>query len=227
MKAPQQMVLSQPQRLVHTHPFSGKPIEEWRARTPISWSIFNGPAAETLDLIENDSIDCAITSPPYFWLRDYKVTGQIGLEDNIEEYVAAIRSVMEKMRSKLKPDGTLFLNLGDTYYSGKGQPHGDDKKSSKRRFGLRAVDKSGGLGIGLQRKSIIGIPWRVATTMCADSWVCDHPSFGIAKTAYSNPLHEIDRVAAMSSCSCLQNLENTTSTKRTCPMITGPRTCGT
>jgi len=82
---------------------------------------------------------------------------------------------MDKVREKLKPKGVLFLNLGDTYYSGKGQPHGEDKKSSKRRFGLRAVDKSGGLGIGLQRKSIIGVPWRVAIEMCLDNWVLRSP----------------------------------------------------
>jgi len=93
----------------------------------------------------------------------------------VDEYVAALKGVMGKIRAKLKPDGTLFLNLGDTYYSGKGEPHGSDKKSSKRRFGLRAVDKSGGMGIGLQRKSIIGVPWRVATAMCLDHWVLRSP----------------------------------------------------
>ncbi|MEJ7699781.1 MAG: site-specific DNA-methyltransferase [Pyrinomonadaceae bacterium] len=65
----------------------------------------------------------------------------------------------------------LFLNLGDTYYSGKGESGGKDAKSKKRRFGLRAVDKSGGLGIGLQRKSAIGIPWRVAIEMMQNKWV--------------------------------------------------------
>jgi len=120
-------------------------------------------------------VDCVVTSPPYFWLRDYKVDGQIGLEDSVEAYVVALKEVMQKVRAKLKPEGVLFLNLGDTYYSGKGEPHGDDKKSSKRRFGLRAVDKSGGLGIGLQRKSAIGIPWRVAIAMCLDNWVLRSP----------------------------------------------------
>jgi hypothetical protein len=103
------------------------------------------------------------------------VQGQIGLEDSVDGYVVAIKEVMERVRAKLRPEGVLFLNIGDTYYSGKGEPHGDDKKSSKRRFGLRAVDKSGGLGIGLQRKSIIGIPWRVANAMCLDNWVLRAP----------------------------------------------------
>jgi len=159
----------------HEHAGSGRHINEWKTEENPSWRVLNGPAKEALDFVQDDSIDCTITSPPYFWLRDYKVPGQIGLEDSVEAYVVAIKEVMEKVRQKLKPEGVLFLNLGDTYYSGKGEPHGNDKKSSKRRFGLRAVDKSGGLGIGLQRKSIIGIPWRVALAMCLDNWVLRSP----------------------------------------------------
>jgi DNA modification methylase len=161
--------------LVHIPRPGGKPITEWETAAEPRSRVIHGSAKDALDFVADASIDCAITSPPYFWLRDYKVKGQIGLEDSVEAYVAALTEVMEKVRAKLKSDGVLFLNLGDTYYSGKGQPHGDDKKSSKRRFGLRAVDKSGGLGIGLQRKSIIGIPWRVATAMCLDNWVLRSP----------------------------------------------------
>src|SRR5260370_7243738 len=74
-------------------------------------------------------------------------------------------SVMDEVRRVLRRDGLLFLNLGDTYYSGKGKSHGIDPKSAKRRFGLRAVDKSGGLGIGIRPKSVIGIPWRLPLEM--------------------------------------------------------------
>ncbi|MFT4175364.1 MAG: site-specific DNA-methyltransferase [Luteolibacter sp.] len=161
--------------VVHLHESTGHPIPEWSSTSKPSWRILNGTAKEALDLVPDSSVDCVVTSPPYFWLRDYKVEGQIGLEDSVDAYVVAIREVMEKVRAKLKPEGVLFLNIGDTYYSGKGEPHGNDRKSSKRRFGLRAVDKSGGLGIGLQRKSIIGIPWRVANAMCLDRWVLRSP----------------------------------------------------
>src|SRR5207253_2456628 len=66
------------------------------------------------------------------------------------------------------PDGTIFLNLGDTYYSGKGRPHGTDAKHRSRRMTkLRAVD---GPGLGLPKKSLIGIPWRVALALQADGW---------------------------------------------------------
>jgi DNA modification methylase len=82
---------------------------------------------------------------------------------------------MDEVFRVLRKDGVLFLNLGDTYYSGKGQSHGVDRKSSKRRFGLRAVDKSGGLGIGLKPKTLIGVPWRIATEMIGRGWTLRSP----------------------------------------------------
>ena len=154
---------------------TGTAIKRWRSKSPLPWQLYCGQAKEALQFVDDESIDCVITSPPYFWLRDYQVDGQIGLEDTVEEYVEALTSVMSEVFRVLKPTGTVFLNLGDTYYSGKGQSHGVDRKNSKRRFGLRAVDKSGGLGIGLQRKSIIGVPWRVAIGMCEKDWVLRSP----------------------------------------------------
>jgi len=82
---------------------------------------------------------------------------------------------MDEVYRVLRKDGLLFLNLGDTYYSGKGKSHGQDAKSHKRRFGLRPVDKSGGLGINLTRKSIIGVPWRIATEMTTRKWILRSP----------------------------------------------------
>lgn len=118
-----------------------------------------------------DHYHCVVTSPPYFWLRDYAVTGQIGHEDSVGGYVEAMAAVMDEVYRVLRRDGLLFLNIGDTYYSGKGKSHGVDRKSAKRRFGLRAVDKSGGLGIGIRPKSVIGVPWRLAIEMSRRMWV--------------------------------------------------------
>jgi DNA modification methylase len=106
-----------------------------------------------------------VTSPPYYWLRDYGVGGQLGQEETVLQYVKGLADTMDEVYRVLAEDGLLFLNLGDTYYSGKGKSHGTDPKSNKRRFGLRAVDKSGGLGIGIRPKSVIGVPWRVALEM--------------------------------------------------------------
>ena len=125
-----------------------------------SWTLLCGNAADALSEIGDESVNCIITSPPYYSLRDYGVEGQIGLEDTVNAYVTALCTVMDQLYRVLKKDGLLFLNMGDTYYSGKGASHGTDSKSHKRRFGLRPVDKSGGLGENIERKSIIGIPWR-------------------------------------------------------------------
>jgi DNA modification methylase len=150
---------------------------EWHGQTRkgTSWSIYQGSAEQVLHNLAQESIHCVVTSPPYFWLRDYGVDGQIGLEETVQDYVCAIAKVMDGVKRVLRSDGLLFLNLGDTYYSGKGESQGKDRKSTKRRFGLRAVDKSGGLGIGLQRKSLIGVPWRVAMEMAARGWVLRSP----------------------------------------------------
>ncbi|MDE0270954.1 MAG: DNA methyltransferase [Gammaproteobacteria bacterium] len=111
------------------------------------WAILCGDALVTLRTLPQESINCVVTSPPYFWLRDYRVQGQIGLEETVEDYVEKLSNVLDETRRVLRRDGLLFLNISDTYYSGKGESQGVDKKSAKRRFGLRAVDKSGGLGI--------------------------------------------------------------------------------
>jgi len=139
------------------------------------WTLYCGDALNSLREIKDQSVHCIITSPPYYSLRDYGVNGQIGLENTVNEYVDSICSVMDEAYRVLRKDGLLFLNLGDTYYSGKGASHGKDEKSNKRRFGLRPVDKSGGLGVNLQRKSVIGIPWRVAIEMTARGWVLRSP----------------------------------------------------
>lgn len=137
----------------------------------ISWKIFQGDAYSILQTLPAASYNCCVTSPPYYWLRDYGVDDQIGQEETVVEYVNAVALVMDQVYRTLREDGVLFLNLGDTYYSGKGKSHGLDRKSSKRRFGLRAVDKSGGVGLGIPRKSMIGIPWRVAVEMAKRKWI--------------------------------------------------------
>ncbi len=112
---------------------------------------------------------CAITSPPYYWQRDYGVTGQIGMEKTVGEYVNSIVETMSALKPTLKQDGTLFLNLGDTYYSGKGQPQGSDEKHRARRMTmLRAVDAS---GLGFPKKSLLALPWRIAIAMIDAGWI--------------------------------------------------------
>jgi DNA modification methylase len=114
------------------------------------------------------SVDCVVTSPPYYWQRDYGVDGQLGMEPSIEGYVDNLRKTFASLQRVLRPTGTVWLNLGDTYYSKKGRPHGQDEKHRSRRMSvLRAVD---GPGLGLPRKSLIGIPWRTALALQEDGW---------------------------------------------------------
>lgn len=159
-------------QVVNSKPENSKQTE-WHGKTKadLEWSLFHGDSLRLVEKIPQKSIDCVVTSPPYFWQRDYSVDHQIGQESSVEGYVENIVRVLDGVYSALKPQGTLFLNLGDTYYSGKGESKGKDLKNRKRRFGLRAVDESGGLGIGMQRKSQIGIPWRVALALLERKWV--------------------------------------------------------
>ena len=152
-------------------------VRKWTGTysTSIGWELYCGDARVAMKDIPDNSINCIVTSPPYYCLRDYKIDGQIGLEETVEEYVDSLCKVMDEVYRILRKDGLLFLNLGDTYYSGKGMSQGNDPKSNKRRFGLRPVDKSGGLGINIQRKSIIGVPWRVAIEMMSRKWVLRTP----------------------------------------------------
>lgn len=139
-------------------------------RDELRWRILHADVNTAAAQLPAESINCVVTSPPYYWQRDYEVSGQIGHEPTIEGYVDALVDVFSKIKKSLTPDGTLFLNLGDTYYSAKGKPHGSDEKHKGRnmmRKHLRAVD---GPGLGLPRKSLIGIPWRVALAMQDDGW---------------------------------------------------------
>lgn len=152
---------------------SSKPSAEivtGRFQTGKSWKLIIGDSRNAFEFLDDSSVDCIITSPPYYWQRDYEVEGQIGHEPSIEGYVTALVACFSGLKAKLKDDGLLFLNLGDTYYSAKGKPHGHDKKHHARQLSrktLRAVD---GPGLGLPRKSLIGIPWRVALEMQKAGW---------------------------------------------------------
>ena len=88
--------------------------------------IITGDSRTALAGIEADSVQCCVTSPPYFWLRDYGVDGQIGHEPDVRGFVEVLGNVFDGVKRVLRPDGVLWLNLGDSYYSGNGQPMGKD-----------------------------------------------------------------------------------------------------
>lgn len=149
-------------------------LTEWAGEAKgASWSIRRGDAAAVLATMPAGHFSAVVTSPPYFWQRDYGVDGQLGHEDTVGAYVDRLCSVMDQVRRVMHRRGVLFLNLGDTYYSGKGRPHGSDKKHPGRRLKMtRAVDVG---GLGVPKKSLIGVPWRVALGMIDRSWILRSP----------------------------------------------------
>ena len=127
-----------------------------------------GDALTQLRTLPDASIDCIVTSPPYFGLRDYGTPGQYGLEATPAAYVETMRALFAEARRVLADDGTLWLNLGDSYYSGKGEPTQPDEKNTARRPGKRVLD---GPSWGLPRKNLVGIPWRTAFALQDDGWI--------------------------------------------------------
>jgi len=133
--------------------------------------ILNGDCRETLKTLPDQSVHCCVTSPPYFGLRDYGHDGQIGLEPTPEEFVAELVSVFREVKRVLRDDGTLWLNLGDSYAS---SPTGADSKKSGLEGGKNTQHEGGKRPnkiIGdLKQKDLIGIPWMVAFALRADGW---------------------------------------------------------
>lgn len=109
-----------------------------------------------------------MTSPPYWGLRDYGVAGQLGIENTPEEYVARMVEVFHEVRRVLKDDGTLWLNLGDSYAAGGNGGHGAKQHSNRGTRALAGNPKKA--PPGLKPKDLVGIPWRVAFALQADGW---------------------------------------------------------
>ena len=131
--------------------------------------IICGDALTELKNLLDESVNCCVTSPPYWGLRDYGITGQLGLEKTPEEYVARLVEVFREVRRVLRKDGTLWLNLGDSYF-GSTQGYGDTKTSNKNHHGSRQRQKPKWTDFGLNPKDLVGIPWCVAFALRADGW---------------------------------------------------------
>ena len=142
----------------------------------MSYEILIGDVREKLSEIEDNSIQTCVTSPPYWGLRDYGSENQLGLEQTPQEYVDSMVEVFHEVYRVLKPDGTLWLNLGDSYASfrdGKATPdttRGNSdgtlvpKGLAKNRMATTFI------GTGIKHKDLVGIPWRVAFALQQDGW---------------------------------------------------------
>ena len=125
--------------------------------------IIQGDALAELRRLPADSVDCCVTSPPYWGLRDYGVSGQQGLEKTPKLYLAGMVAVFREVSRVLRDDGTLWLNLGDSYGGG----NGEKSKSVKQSSNGGTSNAFAGCGMP---KQLLGIPWRVAFALQADGW---------------------------------------------------------
>ena len=141
----------------------------------MSVRILVGDVRQTLPTLPDASVQCCVTSPPYFGLRDYGHDWQIGLEQTPDEYVAQMVSVFREVRRVLREDGTLWLNLGDSY-AAQGGAHGG-REDNQRGVGAKRLHMEGAgdqmarrAPSGVKPKDLLGIPWRVAFALQADGW---------------------------------------------------------
>jgi DNA modification methylase len=153
-----------------------------------SWQILHGDVRDKLSELADGSVQCVVTSPPYWGLRNYGCEGQIGLEATPEAFVGALVSVFADIRRVLANDGVCWLNLGDSYSgSGKGGNPDEGKQATNRgsqsigvlygktgdtacEAALTNVSRIWTAAAGIKAKQLIGIPWRVAFALQADGW---------------------------------------------------------
>ena len=161
-------------------------MADWTSRIGDA-RIMHGSCLERLRDLEAGSVQCCVTSPPYWGLRDYGHSDQLGLETSPEQYVARMVEVFREVRRVLRDDGTLWLNLGDSY-AGSGpsgasyQSETTKAREGKKRDGAFSISATlGKRGLtyaekkpipppGLKAKDLVGIPWRVAFALQADGW---------------------------------------------------------
>ncbi len=133
--------------------------------------IIIGDALAELRNLPPDSVDCCVTSPPYWGLRDYGVDGQIGLESTPAAFIDRLVDVFREVRRVLRPDGTLWLNLGDCYATGAGKvgDHPGGGEQGANWAGAKTQPNRMSIA-GLKPKDLVGMPWRVAFALQADGW---------------------------------------------------------
>jgi DNA modification methylase len=128
-------------------------------------ALVTGDARTILARLPACVFQTCITSPPYWSLRDYDIDGQIGLESSLPDYLESLVSVFEEVRRTLRDDGTMWLNIGDSYTSGGRTWRAPDKKNPVRAMNTRPPTPD-----GLKPKDLIGIPWRLAFALQEAGW---------------------------------------------------------
>jgi DNA modification methylase len=141
-------------------------------------TVYLGDAREVLSELPDESVNCIVTSPPYWNLRDYGVDGQIGLESSPAAYLAALLPVFVELRRVLRKDGTLWVNMGDGWVGG-GNGGGGSFAKDGIRTPMAGTDKNrrpayrmgrGRTPSGLKNKDLVGMPWRLAFALQESGW---------------------------------------------------------
>ena len=147
--------------------------------------LYIGDALDVAQQLDSGSTDCVVTSPPYFGLRDYGIDGQYGLEASPAEYVETMRTLFAELRRVLADDGTLWLNLGDSYSGSWGNQGRKEARGTQRsingemfqpvhdgRYGDTSARNTGAIKPGAPAaKNLMGMPWRVAFALQDDGWI--------------------------------------------------------
>ena len=128
--------------------------------------ILQGDSLQVLRTMPDKSVNCCITSPPYYGLRDYGMDAQIGLEESPEEYIEKLTAVFREVRRVLTDDGTLWVNIGDTY-------NGNKKGNTEVNKNRKVAESSNfykRIWNGAKEKDLLGIPWMLAFSLRSDGW---------------------------------------------------------
>ena len=127
--------------------------------------IIEGDTRDIIRRLPDNTFQCAITSPPYWGVRDYGVNNQIGAEPDVNDYIQALVDVFAEVRRVLRPDGTFWLNAGNTYTSGGRKWRDEDSKNKGRAMSYRPPTPE-----GLKKKDLIGVAWMLATACQKEGW---------------------------------------------------------
>lgn len=136
--------------------------------------IYNGDALDILKTLPGESVNCVVTSPPYWGLRDYGVDRQIGLEESMQEHIKKLVEVFREVKRVLCDDGTCWINYGDAY-AGSGKGKNSDGTLGKIEGSIQATNRGAHSSVivdsGLPSKSLLGLPWRLAFALQDDGWI--------------------------------------------------------
>lgn len=153
------------------------------------YKLLVGDCLSSMHQMEDCSVDCCVTSPPYFALRDYDMDGQIGLEGTPEDFIDSLVEVFREVRRVLKDDGSMWVVIGDTYVGTGAKGEHLDPKNPFGRNSQRTTPKNQKVA-GIKSKDLIGIPWMLAFALRNDGWYLRSDSIWYKPNAMPEPVRD-------------------------------------